>query len=95
MPLLFLFYINNLAGNPSNDAVVGLFADDVSNLTTARRKEDTFAAAESELSKVYDWSQKWKRKLNADKKRMLSFFHLVQQQQKTPLTYYWRAANQS
>ena len=36
VPLLFLFYINNLAENLLNDAAVALFADDVSIQTTAR-----------------------------------------------------------
>ena len=34
-PLLFLFYINGLAFSLNNDAVIVLFADDVSILTTA------------------------------------------------------------
>ena len=52
--LLFLFHIKNLAENLSNDAVIELFADDVSILTTAGKKEDCVAAAQSEVNKVYD-----------------------------------------
>ena len=37
-PLLFLFYIKNLAENFSNDAAIGLFADDVSIQTTVLKK---------------------------------------------------------
>ena len=44
-PLLFLFYINDLASSLSDDAVIVLFADDVSILTTARKKEDAEAPA--------------------------------------------------
>ena len=46
-PLLFLFYINDLAFSLNNDAVIVLFADDVSILTTAWKKEDAEAAAQS------------------------------------------------
>ena len=37
--LLFLFYINDLTYTLNNDAVTALFADDVSILTTAHKKE--------------------------------------------------------
>ena len=45
-PLLFLFYINDLASLLNDDAVIALFADDVSILTTAYKKEDAEAAAQ-------------------------------------------------
>ena len=51
-PLLFLFYINNLAEDLSDDAVIALFADDVSILTTTCKKEDSVAAAQSEVNKI-------------------------------------------
>ena len=46
-PLLFLFYVNDLASKLNDDAVIALFANDVSILTTARKKEDAEAAAQS------------------------------------------------
>ena len=63
--LLFLFYINNLVENLSNNAVIPFFADDVSIVTIARKKEDSVAAAQSEVIKVYDWNRIWKLNLNA------------------------------
>ena len=54
-PLLFLFYVNNLAETLPNDVVTALFADGVSILTTARKKEDVVTAAQSEVTKVYEW----------------------------------------
>ena len=51
-PLLFLFYINNLASSLNVDAVIAQFADDVSILTTARRKEDAEVAAQSVVNSV-------------------------------------------
>ena len=45
-PLLFLFYINDLASTLNDNAVIALFADDVCILTTARKREDAEAAAQ-------------------------------------------------
>ena len=59
-PLLFLFYINNLVSTLNHDAVIALFADDVSILTTAGKREDAEAAAQSVVSSVVTWSQEWK-----------------------------------
>ena len=43
-PLLFQFYINNLASSLNDDAVITLFADDVSIFAIARKKKDAEAA---------------------------------------------------
>ena len=56
-PLLFLFYINDLATTLNNDAVIALFADDISILTTARKREDAEATAQSVVSSVVTWGQ--------------------------------------
>ena len=50
--LLFLFYINNLASSLNNNAVIALFADEVSILTTAYKKEDAKAAAPSVVTVI-------------------------------------------
>ena len=44
-PLLFLFYINDLASTLNDDAVIALFADDVSILTTACKRVDAESTA--------------------------------------------------
>ena len=72
-PLLFLFYINDLASSLNDDAVIALFADDVSILTTARKKEDAAAGAQSLVTSVVIWSQEWKLNLNADKSEVCAF----------------------
>ena len=72
-PLLFLFYINDLATTLNNDAVIALFADDVSILTTARKREDAEATAQSVVSSVVTWSQEWKLNLNAEKSGVCPF----------------------
>ena len=55
-PLLFLFNINDLASTLNDDAVIALFADDVSILTTARKREDAEAAAQSVVNSAVTWS---------------------------------------
>ena len=55
-PLLFLFYINDLASSLNDDTVIAHFADDVSILTTARKREDAEAAAQSVVTSVVIWS---------------------------------------
>ena len=70
---VFLFYINNLASSCNSNAVIALFADDVSNLTTARKKEDAEAAAQSVVISVLIWNQEWKLNLNTDKIEVCPF----------------------
>ena len=72
-PLLFLFYINDLASSFHNDTVIALFADNVSILTMACKKEDAEAAAQSVVKSVAIWSQKWKLNLNANKSEVHPF----------------------
>ena len=72
-PYSFPFTINSLAFSPNDDAVVVLFADDVSILTTACKKEDAEAAAQSVVNCVVIWSQEWKLNLNADKSEVCPF----------------------
>ena len=72
-PLLLLFYINDLATTLNNDAVIALFADDVSILTTACKREDAEATAQSVVSSVLTWIQEWKLNLNAEKSEVCPF----------------------
>ena len=57
----------------NDDAVIALFADDISILTTAHKKEDAEAAAQSVVTFVVIWSQEWKLNLNADKSEVCPF----------------------
>ena len=72
-PLLFLFYINDLATALKVDAAIDLFADDVSILTTACKREDAETTAQSVVSSVVTWSQEWKLNLNTDKREVCPF----------------------
>ena len=73
-PLLFLFFINNLAellmkDNPELAAklVFSLFADDVTILATHRKREEAVKAAQWAVNLVNEWSAAWKLNLNASK----------------------------
>ena len=72
-PLFFLFYTNDLATTLNDDAVIALFADDVSILTTAHKREDAEATAQSVASSVVTWCQEWKLNLNAEKSEVCPF----------------------
>ena len=72
-PILFLFYINNLAKILPPEITNSLFADDVTLLATS----DTLSEAEELVQKSVDvvtkWSKEWKISLNATKSEA-SFF---------------------
>ena len=72
-PLLFLFCINDLASTLNDDAVIAVFVDDVSILTTACKRKDAEATAQSVVSSVVTWSQDWKLNLNAEKSKVCPF----------------------
>ena len=72
-PLLPLFNINNLASSLNDDAVIALFADDFSILTTPRKKEDDEAATHSAANTVVTWSKEWKLNLRAEKSEVCLF----------------------
>ena len=72
-PLLFLFYINDLVSSLKDGAVIALFADDISILTTPRKKQDAEAATQSVVNSVVILSHEWKLNLNADECEVCPF----------------------
>ena len=81
-PLLFLFYINNLAESLPHDVLSALFADDVTILATAPppskgSKISPFQGAEQKAQAAVDivqkWSVEWKISLNAGKSEVSTF----------------------
>ena len=72
-PLLFLFCINDLASTLNDDAVIAVFVDDVSIFTTACKRKDAEATAQSVVSSVVTWSQEWKLNLNSEKSEVCPF----------------------
>ena len=72
-PVLFLFYINQLAKILPHGTINSLFADDVSALAIENTKEQAEATAQRTVDVVSDWSQDWKVQINA-RKSEASFF---------------------
>ena len=66
-PLLFLFFIDNLANELPDDTLNAMFADDVCALATARSREDAQDAAQRTVNIISTWSQDWKLGLNVAK----------------------------
>ena len=72
-PLLFIFYINNLAKLLPTDNINCMFADDVSIVATHRDKQKALEAVQHAVDIVVKWCSEWKLKLNASKSEV-SFF---------------------
>ena len=72
-PLLFLFYINDLAEHLPDDVLNALFADDVTVLGTARETKDAEAAVQRAVNIVETWSHTWKIKINVGKCEVSGF----------------------
>ena len=72
-PLLFLFDINDLASTLNDDTVITLFVDEVSILTTARKREDAETTAQSVVTSVVICSQEGKLNFNAEKSEVCPF----------------------
>lgn len=72
-PILFVFYINNLAEILPDINIYALFADDVSILAQGSTKEEATASAQIAVDVVTRWSTEWKLNLNALKSES-SFF---------------------
>ena len=73
-PLLFLFFINNLAellaaedSNMAAQLLFSLFADDVTILATHHSRDEATAAAQWAVNIIDNWSTSWKLNLNATK----------------------------
>ena len=94
-PLLFLFYINDLAerlpkpdqAQLSKEEFAALFADDVSALATANTKEEAQEKAQKIVDIVVWWSKKWKLQLNADKCEVSFFSNWTQEAGFKPKIY--------
>ena len=74
-PILFLFYINNLAEILPDSTINALYADDVSILAQHEDKEVAEAILQKSVNVVTTWSKEWKLSLNASKSEV-SFFTL-------------------
>ena len=72
-PILFLFYINNLAKILPTEITNSLFADDVTLLATCDTLKEAEELVQKSVDVVTTWSKEWKISLNATKSEA-SFF---------------------
>ena len=72
-PILFVFYINELANILPDSVTSTLFADDVGILATNRDRDTAQRLAQEAVDVVVKWSREWKLNLNATKSEV-SFF---------------------
>jgi hypothetical protein len=72
-PLLFLFYINELAKLLPADVVGSLFADDVGILVADRNRKLAEGKAQEAVNIVVNWSKQFKLTLNAGKSECCFF----------------------
>jgi ribonuclease HI len=72
-PILFLFYINNLAGLLPTDVTTSLYADDVAILASSRSLVEAQQQAQRAVDVVQEWSKGWKINLNGTKSEASTF----------------------
>ena len=72
-PLLFLFYINNLAESLAEDVLMAIFVDDVTILSTARLLREAERNAQTSFDAVCKWSVECKLQLKAGKSEAAVF----------------------
>ena len=84
-PLLFLIYINDITHSLNSEA--RLFADDCTLYRTVSSAEDC-VLLQSDLAKVYSWTQMWQLSLNTSKCKVLNISN-----KRTPPTYRYNINN--
>ena len=72
-PILFLFYINNLAGHLPADVTTSLYADDVAILASSTSLVEAQQRAQRAVDVVHEWSKGWKINLNGAKSELSTF----------------------
>ena len=72
-PILFLFYIDELAKIMPTNVTVSLYADDVSILASSRSKTEAEDQAQQAVDTVKAWSDRWKLRLNGVKSEVSTF----------------------
>ncbi len=71
-PIMFLVYINDIKDNIGNGSYMNMFADDAK----IQRKIitiDSCLELQNDLTKLYEWRQKWQMEFSADKCHVMKF----------------------
>ena len=72
-PILFLFYINELATILPTNITASLYADDVTILSSSQQKSTAEHLAQQAVNIVKSWSDDWKLQLNGTKSEVAAF----------------------
>lgn len=72
-PILYLLYTRDM---PSTDATIATFADDTAILATAENITDSTNKLQRATNKIYNWTKKWRIKLNENKSTCINFTNL-------------------
>ena len=72
-PILFLFYINELASVLPPEVTVSMYADDVTILSSSQNKQSAQHLAQMAVNVVTSWSDEWKLQLNGQKNEVAIF----------------------
>ena len=70
-PLLWILYINDILDNLETDVL--LFADDTCLFATGRDPAETCKSLNRDLTRIHDWSVKWKVTFNPGKTKEVIF----------------------
>ena len=83
-PILFLFYINNLANLLPNNQTISMYADDVSILTSAPDIQKAQNQAQHTVDIVVEWSREYKLTLNGSKSEITMFSNATSEPKSYP-----------
>ena len=72
-PILFLFYINQMAEQLPDNITASLYADDVAILASSTSKPQAVKLAQEATNTVSTWSKEWKLTLNGSKSEYMIF----------------------
>ncbi len=72
-PILFLFYINNLAFLLPKELTISIYADDVSILASSKDRQVAQRETQKAVDVVAKWSREWKLTLNGEKSEVSLF----------------------
>ncbi len=72
LALMFLMYINDINDNTGTKSYMNMFADDA-KIQRKTVTENLCLEFQNDLTKLYEWSQKWQMEFNAEKCHVIKF----------------------
>ncbi len=74
-PIMFLVYINDIKDNIGNESYMNMLADNAKKKKKKQTniRENSCLEIQNDLTKLYEWSQKWQMEFNAEKCHVMKF----------------------